>query len=83
MCTNGVNTAQLKGTIEQIDETVALCRKWTHKMYHLADNGDQTRTAEQLQNVQRMLDDVRATLVEVQEAVDADDVDSGVTVKLV
>lgn len=83
MCTNGVNTAQLKGTLDQIDETVALCRKWTHKMYHLADNGGQARTADQLQDIQRMLDDVRAALVEAQEAVDADDADSGVTVKLV
>ena len=39
MCTNGVNTQQLKDTVTQIDETVALTRRWTHRMYHLADNG--------------------------------------------
>jgi len=83
MCTNGVNTAQLKGTIEEIDDTVALSRKWTHKMYHLADNGGNTRTAEKLKEVQSLLDDVRAALVDAQEAADADDADNGVSVELV
>lgn len=83
MCTNGVNTNQLRGTIEQIDETVTLCRKWTHKMYHLAEDGQQERSAAALKEVQSLLDDVRAALADAQSAVDADDADDGVIIELV
>ena len=48
MCANGVNTQQLKDTVNQIDETVALTRRWTHRMYHLASDGQMERTAMQL-----------------------------------
>ena len=83
MCTNGVNTQQLKDTVTQIDETVALTRRWTHRMYHLADNGSMERTAKQLQKIQSTLDDVRSMLDEAQDAIDRDDADNGVTVTVV
>ena len=82
MCSNGVNTQQLKDTVTQIDEAVALTRRWTHRMYHLADNGQMERTAKQLQNIQNMLDDVRAELEETQDIIDRDDADNGVTVEV-
>lgn len=83
MCANGVNTQQLKDTVTQIDETVALTRRWTHRMYHLADNGKMERSAEALQKIQSALDDVREMLDEAQDAIDRDDADNGVTVKAV
>ena len=82
MCSNGVNTQQLKDTVTQIDEAVALTRRWTHRMYHLADNGQMERTAKQLQKIQNMLDDVRAELEETQDIIDRDDADNGVTVEV-
>ena len=83
MCTNGVNTQQLKDTVTQIDETVALTRRWTHRMYHLADNGQMDRTAKKLQEVQSLLDEVRGLLDETQDAIERDDADDGVTVTAV
>lgn len=83
MCANGVNTQQLKDTVTQIDETIALTRRWTHRMYHLADGGSMERAAKKLQEVQSALDDVRALLDEAQDAVDRDDKDNGVTVTAV
>lgn len=85
MCVNGVNTSQLKDTVQMIDDEVAICRKWTHKMFHLAENGQSERAAAKLKEVQYLLDDVRAALVETQEAIDADDEDinDGVKVELV
>ena len=83
MCTNGVNTQQLKDTVTQIDETVALTRRWTHRMYHLADNGQMERAAKQLQKIQFALDDIREMLDEAQDAIDRDDADNGVTVTAV
>lgn len=73
MCVNGVNTNQLKSTIEQIDEAVALTRRWTHRLYHLADDGGQDRTAKALKEVQGLLDEARAALTDANDAVDEDD----------
>ena len=73
MCVNGVNTNQLKSTIEQIDEAVALTRRWTHRLYHLADDGGQDKTAKALKEVQGLLDEARAALADANDAVDEDD----------
>lgn len=81
MCSNGVNTNQLKATIQQIDEAIALNRRWTHRCYHLANDGQMPKTADKLQQVQSMLDEVRALLDEATEAVEDDD--SNISVELV
>ena len=83
MCANGVNTHQLKDTVTQIDEAIALTRRWTHRMYHLADNGQMERSSKQLQKIQNALDDIREMLDEAQDAIDRDDADNGVTVTVV
>lgn len=84
MCANGVNTQQLKDTVTQIDETIALTRRWTHRMYHLAENGEMVKSAKQFAKIQSMLDDVRAELDEVQDVIDREDAaTSNVTVDLV
>lgn len=83
MCTNGVNVDQLKGTIEQVDEAVALCRRWTHRAYHSADNGQMTKTAATLQQAQSLLDDVRALLDEAGAQAEQESISSHVSVKVV
>ncbi|MDR2197775.1 MAG: hypothetical protein LBO07_07445 [Coriobacteriales bacterium] len=83
MCTNGVNTSQFKTNIEQIDETVALTRRWTHKAFHLADEGQQPKTAARLKEAQGLLDEVRALLSEVSSLVEEEAGAAGVTVTAV
>jgi len=84
MCTNGVNTSQLKSTIEQIDESIALNRRWTHRLYHLADDHGQKATAEKLSQVQALLDEARALLDEANDAADRDaEETTGVVVEIV
>jgi hypothetical protein len=84
MCTNGVNATQFKSTIEQIDEAVALTRRWTHRAYHTADDGQQPRTAIKLHEVQSLLDEARALLSEAADLVDEEAAAApGVSVKLV
>jgi hypothetical protein len=84
MCTNGVNTAQFKSTIEQIDEVVALTRRWTHRAYHTADDAQQPRTAAKLQELQRLFDEARAMLSEAADLVEEEAAAaSGVSVNLV
>jgi hypothetical protein len=84
MCTNGVNTSQLKGTIEQIDEAVALCRRWTHRAFHSADDAQFAKTADKLKEAQGLLDDVRALFEEASDIVEDEAVEvSGATVTAV
>ena len=84
MCTNGVNADQLKAAIEQVDEAVALSRRWTHRCYHSADEGQLPKTAAKLREAQSLLDEVRALFEEAGDIVDRESaaVDS-VTVELV
>ena len=70
MCTNGVNANQLSGAVEQIDEAVALCRRWTHRAYHSAEDAQFAKTAASLEKAQSLLDDVRALLDEAVELVE-------------
>jgi hypothetical protein len=84
MCTNGVNVTQFKSTIEQIDEAVALTRRWAHRAYHTADNAQQEKTAAKLHEAQSLLDEVRALLSEASDTVEEEAIAaSGVSVNLV
>ena len=84
MCTNGVNVLQLKGTIEQIDEAVALTRRWTHRCFHSAEDGQLPRTAAKLKDAQTLLDEVRALLEEAIDLAERESTSvSDVTVRLV
>jgi hypothetical protein len=83
MCTNGINTAQFRSTIEQIDEAVALTRRWTHRAYHTADEGQQQETAALLHKAQTLLDEVRALLSDAKDASEMESATPGVTVNLV
>jgi hypothetical protein len=85
MCTNGVNAGQLRAAIEQVDEAVALCRRWTHRAYHQASDGVMPNTAAQLKAAQELLDEARAALSEAASAADDEAAApaAGVTVNLV
>lgn len=84
MCTNGVNETQFKMMLEQMDDQIALNRRWTHKLYHSADDNSYAQTATILKEAQGLLDDIRALLSDAQDAFDKDQEKlSGVTVNLV
>jgi hypothetical protein len=83
MCTNGVNVTQFKATIEQIDEAVALTRRWTHRAFHTAEGGAQDKTAAKLHEAQSLLDEVRALLSEATDLAETEASAANVTVNLV
>jgi len=83
MCTNGVNAIQFKATVEQIDEAVALTRRWTHRCFHTAESGLMTKTAERLQQIQGLLDEARALLSEAGDLAEEESALSNVSVELV
>ena len=86
MCTNSVNATQLRATVEQIDEAVALTRRWTHRSYHTAEVAQLSKTAAKLLAAQSLLDEVRALLADASDLVEEEAVafaSSAVTVSIV
>jgi len=75
MCTDGVNSDQFKSSIEQIDEAIALCRRWVHRAHHQAEDGSLPKTSDKLLAAQGLLDDIRALLEEAQELVERESAD--------
>ena len=84
MCTNGINTGQFSLMIEQMDDQLAVNRRWVHKMAHAAGDAGFAATDECLHAVQELLDEARAKLSDAKDALEADAEEaSGVTVELV
>ncbi|MCL2807697.1 MAG: dynein gamma chain protein [Coriobacteriia bacterium] len=84
MCTDGVNASQLASAVEQIDEAVALCRRWTHRAYHRVDEAEFAKSAKTLKKAQELLDDVRALLDEAGELIEREaEASAGISVKAV
>ena len=84
MCTNGVNIGQFEMMLEQMDDQLAVNRRWVHKMAHTAGDAGFAKTDETLHKVQELLDDARAQLADAKDALEADaESGSGVTVELV
>ena len=69
MCTNGVNVDQFKMMLEQMDDQVALNRRWTHKLFHKADDNGYENTAAVLKEIQGLMDEARALLTDAQDQI--------------
>lgn len=84
MCTNGINISQYAMMLEQMDDQFALNRRWTHKLFHSADDAGFEKTAQQLKEIQGLLDDARALLSDAQQSLEKESSsDQNVTVNLV
>lgn len=84
MCTNGVNTSQFSMMLEQMDDQIALNRRWVHKMAHQAGDNGYVQTDETLHQIQGLLDEARALITDAKDALEQDTEKlSGVTVNLV
>lgn len=84
MCTNGINTGQFSMMLEQMDDQLAVNRRWVHKMAHSAGDAGFATTNDTLHKVQELLDDARALLTDAKDALEEDaENGSGVTVELV
>ena len=84
MCTNGINTGQFELMIAQIDDHIALERRWVHKLAHQAGDAGFTTVDDKLHSVQELLDEARALITDAKDALEADaEAAGGVTVSLV
>lgn len=84
MCTNGVNTGQFEMMMDQIDDQLALQRRWTHKLAHMAGDAGFSKTDDILHQVQSLLDDARALITDAKDMLEEEaENGSGITVELV
>ena len=84
MCSNGVNTGQFEMMIDQIDDQLALQRRWTHRLAHTAGDAGFAKTDDALHQVQQLLDDARALLTDAKDYLEDEAASgTGVTVDLV
>ena len=84
MCTNGINTGQFEQMIAQIDDHIALERRWTHRLAHQAGDAGFTAVDDKLHSVQELLDEARALLSDAKDALEEEAANApGVTVNLV
>ncbi|MBR2836340.1 MAG: hypothetical protein IKE43_11630 [Coriobacteriales bacterium] len=83
MCTNGVNTGQFDDMIKQIDEHIALERRWTHNLGHKAEDAGFAECGEALHKAMSALDEARSYLDEARQLLESEAENaSAVTVSL-
>jgi hypothetical protein len=67
MCESGINLDQMKLSIAQVNDTLALSQEWLEQLHHLADHGSEVASSAHLAQVTVMLGEARERL---DEAVD-------------
>jgi hypothetical protein len=83
MCENNVNVPQLKLSIGQVDDAVALAQQWLEQLHHLADHGKKHEASMELAQANVLLGEVRGKLEDAINTLEGRDADSDVTVELV
>ena len=72
MCTNGVNTGQFDEMIKQIDDHIALERRWTHNLGHQAEDAGFAACGEALHQAMAALDEARSLLDEARQQLETE-----------
>ena len=70
MCTNGVNKGQFEMMLDQMDDQLAVNRRWVHKMAHTAGDAGFAKTDDTLHKVQELLDEARALITDAKDALE-------------
>lgn len=84
MCSNGVNANQFEMMLAQVDDQLALQRRWVHKLAHTAGDAGYSKTDDILHSVQGLLDEARALMSDARDTLeDEASRSSGVTIELV
>ena len=83
MCENSVNLPQLKVSVGQTDDLLALAQTQLEQLHHLADHGKQPDAAKALAQVTVMLGESRSRLEEAIDALEGRPAGGDVTVELI
>jgi hypothetical protein len=69
MCESGINTGQLKLSIAQTGESLALAQEWCEQLHQLADKGGEKASSAHLAQVTVMLGEARDRLEQASEVI--------------
>lgn len=83
MCENSVNVPQLKISVAQVDDAIALAQQWLEQLHHLADHGKKPEVSAELAQANVLLGEARAKVEAAINALDGRSEDAGITVELV
>lgn len=83
MCESGINVGQMKVSVGQVDDAVALAGQWTEQLHHIADHGHKHDASVELAQASVLLGEVRAKLQAAIDALEGRAAGDGVTVELV
>jgi len=83
VCENSVNVPQLKLSIAQVDDSVALSQQWLEQLHHLADHGKKPEASAELAQANVLLGEARAKIERAVNALDGRNDEGGITVELV
>ena len=83
MCENNVNVPQLKISIGQVDDAVALSEQWLEQLHHLADHGKKHDASAELAQASVLLGEARAKLDAAISTLEGHPSSPDVTVELV
>jgi hypothetical protein len=83
VCENNVNVGQLKLSVAQVDDSVALAQQWLEQLHHLADHGKKPEVSAELAQAGVLLGEARAKLEAAIDALEGRPADSGITVELI
>jgi hypothetical protein len=83
VCENSVNIPQLKISVAQVDDAVALAQQWLEQLHHLADHGKKADASAELAQANVLLGEARAKIERAVNALDGRTDDDGITVELV
>jgi hypothetical protein len=70
MCEGGINAPQMRFSIKQVNESLALAQEWSEQLHHLADHGHRAQASRELAQVSVMLGEAREKLEAAAESLD-------------
>jgi hypothetical protein len=62
MCESGINKGQMKLSIAQCNQAIALAQEWLEQLHHLLDHAGETASSGRLAQVTVMLGEARQQL---------------------
>jgi len=83
MCENSVNVPQLKLSVGQVDDAIALSQQWLEQLHHLADHGKKVEASTEIAQAGVLLGEARAHLQSAIDELEGRAASSDVTVELV
>ena len=82
MCESGINVGQLKVSVGQSDDALAMAQQWLEQLHHLADHGKRPEVSAALAQANVLIGEARSRLDDAMDKLEGP-APSGTTVELI